>query len=465
MSVNLLDLFKNQITGEAMKSISGLVGESEEKTGSALSGIAATLMGSLANKASSSDGAASLLSDLGKADTGIMSNITGLLGGDQKDSLLEKGGSLVTSLLGGKSDSILSSITSMAGIGSGSGSMLMKLAGPMLMGFVGKYVKDKALDAIGLGSLLGSQKDHIKAAMPSGLFDKLGFASLGGAAKEMIGKAAGAVTGAASGVTDAATGAARNVTGAANGAAKGITDAASAATGGGGGGFMKTLLIALGLLAVGFFAYKGCSGGDHDGGKHGKVEKHGDKKGDDHKKVDAGIDKLNTDGHGDNANADHDANNQGGSHADGSDSANPDTDGMDAQGLNFEAGSWAYNLNDYLKNGSGSKSFTLDQLDFDSDEVSAAGKTQLDNLAAILKAYPSLTAEIQGHSDKAKNAVGATKKKATTKAKAAWAKLKLTARGVDGKQLSTKGYGDEQLRSDIPEDDNKQKRLVIAFNK
>jgi len=132
----------------------------------------------------------------------------------------------------------------------------------------------------------------------------------------------------------------------------------------------------------------------------------------------------------------------------------------------FDQGSWAWTVEDFLTNGSGTKTFNLDQIPSSKDEeISAEGNAQLDNLAAILKAHTDLTAEIQAHTKESKNAVGAKAKKTASAARALWVKAKLTARGVNKDQLTSKGYGDEKLLEGIAGDDDSNKRVSIAFTK
>ena len=157
---------------------------------------------------------------------------------------------------------------------------------------------------------------------------------------------------------------------------------------------------------------------------------------------------------------------------DATDVANAAGEASDATGtaatgtLVFDQGSWAWTVEDFLTNGSGTKTFNLDQIPSSKDEeISAEGNAQLDNLAAILKAHTDLTAEIQAHTKESKNAVGAKAKKTASAARALWVKAKLTARGVNKDQLTSKGYGDEKLLEGIAGDDDSNKRVSIAFTK
>jgi len=127
--------------------------------------------------------------------------------------------------------------------------------------------------------------------------------------------------------------------------------------------------------------------------------------------------------------------------------------------LSFEAGSWADGVLQGMNSGS-TTVFTLDQVPYEGEEISAAGKEQLDNLAANLKANPDWTAEIQGHT------ASPAKKLANGGGRAKWVQTKLVlGRGVKNKQLTSKGYGDEKLLPGIPAEDDKHKRVTVAISK
>ncbi|MEM7161728.1 MAG: OmpA family protein [Bacteroidota bacterium] len=133
--------------------------------------------------------------------------------------------------------------------------------------------------------------------------------------------------------------------------------------------------------------------------------------------------------------------------------------------LSFEEGSWAWTIQDYLTTGTGSKSFTLDKVPYEGDEISAEGKAQLDNLAALLKAYPDMNVLVKGHSRLGDNAVEKTTNKATSKARALWVQAKLSNRGVSGKQMKAKGIGGDEPLADVDGKDMSQKRISIEFEK
>jgi Bacterial protein of unknown function (DUF937) len=101
---------------------------------------------------------------------------------------------LLTSLLGGQDQSALAgAVAKFSGLSqSASGSLLGMLA-PIVLGTIGKQIGAGNLNANGLASLLGAQKNQIAQAMPSGFSNLLGGTRL----LDSLGAAAGTATAAA----------------------------------------------------------------------------------------------------------------------------------------------------------------------------------------------------------------------------------------------------------------------------
>jgi len=73
-------------------------------------------------------------------------------------------------IFGGQTNSVASLINRTLGFkNQGSGATLLSLAGPLVLGALGKRVRDDGLDSSGLANLLTSEKDSIFSAMPAGL--------------------------------------------------------------------------------------------------------------------------------------------------------------------------------------------------------------------------------------------------------------------------------------------------------
>ena len=180
MAINLLDMLKGQLGSSVMRQVGNYLGESESATTSALGAILPSILGSVISKGSTNEGAGALLDmvNSGNHDGSIFDNLGGMLGGgDATSGLMKTGDSLLGNLMGGGMlGSVLDLVTKSTGFGRKSSSSLMSMVAPMVMGMVGRYVKNKALDAAGLSNFLGGQSSHVASALPAGMGSLLGFA-------------------------------------------------------------------------------------------------------------------------------------------------------------------------------------------------------------------------------------------------------------------------------------------------
>lgn len=180
--MNLLDVLKSQLTsGNTMDVISNLLGENKSATSKGLDAILPTLLGSVIQRGSTTEGANGLLNLIktGGHDGSVLNNIGSVLGGGSTTSnFLNVGGSLLKTLLGDKLGGVASIITGLSGLKSGSTSSLLQLAAPLVMGLIGKHSAGKS--ASGLSSMLLGQSDFVKSALPTGISSLLGLSSLGG---------------------------------------------------------------------------------------------------------------------------------------------------------------------------------------------------------------------------------------------------------------------------------------------
>lgn len=169
MSFNLIDAAKGLFTSEMVSKASSYLGESESGVAKAISGILPSVLGGLVNKVSDNDGAGAVAQMTQEShSSGILDNLGGFLGNDNS-SLLSKGAGLLNSLFGGKLDGLTGLISNFAGVKSSSVSSLMSMAAPAVLGMIGKHASTSNMGASGIASLLNSQKDNIAAAMPAGL--------------------------------------------------------------------------------------------------------------------------------------------------------------------------------------------------------------------------------------------------------------------------------------------------------
>lgn len=185
MGINLLDILSKQLGSSVIDQASQYLGENAGSTQTAMGAVLPALLGTVVNGATTNEGAKGIMNMLteGNHDGSILSNLGGLFGGGASTSgLLDAGNGIVRQLLGDKAGAIAEMIAKFSGIKGSSATSLMSMAAPLLMGTIGKQVKDNGLGISGLMNLLSGQSSFIKAAMPaglSGISNLLGFSDFG----------------------------------------------------------------------------------------------------------------------------------------------------------------------------------------------------------------------------------------------------------------------------------------------
>ena len=446
MSVNLLDLFKDQVSGALVSNASKFLGESSENTSSALGNILPSLLGKVVDQGETEEGAKGLLDLLGKTDDSMLDNIGDIFskGSGSVNGLLNGGSGILSALLGNKVGGLVDMIASLSGMKSSSSSSLLKMAAPFLFGIIKRQVANKGIS--GLMSLLSGQKSAVKSALPSGVGSLLGLSSFGGDLVDKVTGKAGdvvdggkkIVTGAADTVGDVGRGAVdagkKVVGGAADavgtvgrGAADAVGNVADAGAQAG-GSIMKWLIPALLVLgALSFFGIKTCS----------PIDKAADMVGD---AASATVETVGnvaegaTDAVADVA--------KGAADMAGAAFANVNEAAAKAlSGIKFAAGSAGSQMMDFIEGGfKGSGKVTFKNLNFATGSAAITGATavEVDNLAAILKAYPDVKLSIGGYTD---NTGNADANMTLSQSRADAVKARLISQGIAGTRISTKGYG------------------------
>jgi outer membrane protein OmpA-like peptidoglycan-associated protein len=413
MSFNLIDAAKGLFTSELVSKASSFLGESETGVSKAISGIVPTVLSGLVNKASSHEGASTVSHMVDEqANAGVLDGLGNFFGSDG-GGLLSKGAGLLTSLFGSKADGIGSLISNFAGVKSSTASSLLSMALPAVLGLIGKHTGGGGASSV--ASLLSSQKDNIAAAVPSGL-------NLGSVLSGWSGTTTTAATGAAAEVSHHAAA---------------VTETA------GGGGAMKFLLplFLLAALAVGaWYLWGGGSGkGEHE-----------------------------------TAAVTDSAQKSTAAEATATVAAPEAKESLKVKLVNgteieaykggIEDKLVAFLGTDYKALGADSLKniwFDFDNLNFKtaSAELTPESQKQVDNMTAILKAYPALKLKIGGYTDKVGNEAANVK---LSGARATAVKDALTKAGVGAQVTGAEGYGSQfaKFAADAPESDRVKDRHV-----
>ncbi|MEO5591140.1 MAG: OmpA family protein [Chitinophagaceae bacterium] len=419
MSFNLLDTIKGLFTSNLVSTAATSLGESEGGIQKALSGAIPSILAGLISRTDSHEGAAGIF-DLAKqaASSGILNNISGILGSDN-NNLLGKGAEMLKAVLGDKAGGIASLVSNFAGIKHSSASSILSMVAPVALGALGKHASDNNLNAGSLMSFLSSQKSTIINALPGSLGSIAGLLGIGS-----MGNTVSAAGSAAETVHKATH----------------YTEETPEKTGDG-IKFLLPLLLAILAVALGIYFFKGCGSGT--------------------KEVVSTIDTTTT------------------KIAHATDTAItkvadnvrevfkvklPNDTVIDAYKGGIEDKLVTFLGTDYKKLSEDSLKkvwFDFDNLNFEtgSAKITVESQVQVNNIAAILKAFPAVKLKIGGYTDKVGDEA-ANKKLSDARAKSVQAALGKA--GVGKQIIGAEGYGSEYAvyAADAAESDRVKDRHV-----
>jgi outer membrane protein OmpA-like peptidoglycan-associated protein len=160
MSLNIIDLIKGQLGSALVTQAASQLGESESGISKAIGGLLPAVVGGLANN---SDNPSVLDAIKTAPSQGVLGNLLGLA----SENTWVQG--LLASIFGDKLSGLVNSIATYAGISNNSSASLLNLVTGATVGSVGKYAADNNLDQSGISSLLNDQKGIVSSLLPAGL--------------------------------------------------------------------------------------------------------------------------------------------------------------------------------------------------------------------------------------------------------------------------------------------------------
>lgn len=231
---NLLDMAKSYFNNELVSKVSSHLGENEGGISKAISAIFPSVIGTIADKASSSPDAADAVATMAGAQNegGILNSISSFLHPDSSHDMLGQSSTLISSLFGngGSSNMLTNLVSSFAGVKSTSVGTILSMAVPTILGLIGRHTKENNLSSGAMSSMLGEQKKSAMSMLPAGF----SLSSLAGGASSSV----------ASSVSSAATTTYNNVEEKAAGGMK----------------WLLPLLLIAGLAAAAWYFFKdGCN--------------------------------------------------------------------------------------------------------------------------------------------------------------------------------------------------------------
>ncbi|MCJ7935305.1 MAG: OmpA family protein [Chryseobacterium sp.] len=435
MSLNVIDLIKGQLGPALVSQAASQLGESESGISKAIGGLLPAVVGGLANNANNPG----VVDAITKASSsGILGN---LIGGSSSNPIITN---LLSSLFGDKVSGLINSIASFSGISNNSAGSLLNLVTGATVGTVGKYAADNNLGASGISSLLNDQKGIVSTLLPAGL--SLASLNIGDWAKGYkFDNDNDAIN------TPSSEGPKVEVT-------RSTTPTGTFPdrnnNNEGGGSIWKWLLPLLLLIAAGYFLWKQCEK---------KETTTTTTTAPDSTATSSTVDTAATSGTATPV------------PATAKTDENIDLNGVMLKGYK---GGMEDQMISFLKSGGykdaaddaalKEKWYDFDHVNFkmgSSTELEAGSQGQLDNLVAILKAFPDSKIKIGGYTDKTGNEASNVK---LSQARADHIKAALAKAGVGGQVLGAEGYGSKFAKVDAKASDAERaadRKMSVRFAK
>ena len=397
MASSMMDAILALVTPDLRQAIASRVGESAQTVQSGLSATTAATLGGLAAKAGDSGFLNQIMNVAATANTqNVLGSLTATPSGAPSDGIAELADRFLPMVLGAQQGEIASAIAQHAGLSASSVNSLLKMAALLVLAFLGRAQASGSLTAGSLGSLLRAEALSLPSYLPFGPVSNPG----GGVAL-----GAGAVT-----------------------AGPGAGPADSR---------WLVPLVMLGALTITWLMFRSMNS------PKGTAQSA--------------------------AYATSSAPSAAGTAAHSARESLgeimavklPDGSSLHAPGLGMEA-----RLVKYLDEGTVAVSdanwFDFDRLLFDTGQATLQPQSQeqLNNVAAILKAYPKVRARLGGYTDDTGDAASNL---VLSEARANTVMRELIRLGADPARLQARGYGEEHPAADNATEEGRQKNLRISL--
>lgn len=153
----ILDLLNSDLGKQIIEGVSNDTNQPQNKTADVMSMAIPILMGAMKRNSASQEGADGLMNALNtKHDGSILDNLEGLFSGGVDNSVKNDGAGILNHVLGNSQDNLTNALSQKSGLDSDSIMNILKVAAPLLLGYLGKQQKEQHVTSSnGMESLLG----------------------------------------------------------------------------------------------------------------------------------------------------------------------------------------------------------------------------------------------------------------------------------------------------------------------
>jgi len=154
----ILDLLNSDLGKQIIQGVSNDTNQPQDKTAQVMSMALPILMGAMKRNSNSTSGADALMGALNnsKHDGSILDNLGGLFSGGVDSSVKQDGAGILNHVLGSSQNNVTNALSQKSGISTDSVMNILKVAAPILLGYLGKQQRSQGVQSSsGVGDLLG----------------------------------------------------------------------------------------------------------------------------------------------------------------------------------------------------------------------------------------------------------------------------------------------------------------------
>lgn len=173
-----------------MAQIAKSLGADEAAVGDAVAAALPAIIAGMANNTRQPEGAEALSTALNDHSPSIFDSLGALLGGGDAVS---DGAKILGHVLGGRRPKVEEKLAGQTGLNQNLIMQLLPILAPLVMGYLSKQKQDRGLDAGGLGSVLGQERQEVEQQQPGlgGLASILDADGDGSIVDDILGKLTG----------------------------------------------------------------------------------------------------------------------------------------------------------------------------------------------------------------------------------------------------------------------------------
>ena len=448
MATNLLETLKSTVGMELAEHSSNFFDEEQQNTRSAVNGTFAAILAGMIQRVSYDKGANDLHKILKKEnvrDYDIEDIFT--RSPQTVNGMVNRGTHFLPSIYPGKFREATNTVASESSVKKVTSSKMMKICAPLMLNTIGKHVQENKLDVSGLKSYLNGQKSAVQSSLPQEFFTNAELSAFGWS-KDKIeaeqrakdeAKERAEIEKREKRLERERIKEEKKLAAAEPAPEENLGRAAT-----GGMSILKWLLPLILLIGLAWFIISrvGCAGAD-------KVAT----------TVAAPVEAVQT-----AATKAADATTSAVSNVLGS--VNDAALGA-LNSIKFAAGSAGEQMMGFIKGGaSGEGRFRFTNLTFATGSAAIDGESgaEVDNMAAILKAYPDVKVSVEGYTDNTGNPAG---NQSLSQQRAESVVNRLVASGIDASRMTATGYGDANPVADngTPEGRAQNRRIEVVVQK